>query len=44
MTKQMISLMLVFAMLIPLSTAVTANDTSTAPTVEEILNSYYRKG
>lgn len=41
--KKVIALMLVFAMLIPLSYSVEAHTTSVTPTIEEILNEYHQK-
>lgn len=38
--KKMIAIMLIFAMLVPLSSAVAADEMSATPTVEEILNEY----
>ena len=36
--KKLIAIMLIFAMLVPLSSAVAADEMSAKPTVEEILN------
>ena len=43
MKRKMIALFLIFAMLVPLSSAVAADEMSATPTVEEILNEYHRK-
>ncbi len=43
MTKKIISLMLIFAMLVPISSAVAADNPTAQPTVEEILNGYHEK-
>lgn len=42
MKKRLISLFLAFAMLIPLTPAVAADETSAGPTVEEILSQYHQ--
>ena len=41
--KKVIAMILVFAMLVPLSSAVAADEMSAKPTVEEILDEYHRK-
>lgn len=41
--KKMIAMILILAMLVPLSSAVTADEMSATPTVEEILNEYHRR-
>ncbi len=43
MFRKMIVLFLIIAMLVPLSSAVAADEMSAPPTVEEILNEYHRK-
>lgn len=43
MKKKMIALMLIFAMLVPLSPAVAADENVSQPTIEEILNGYHEK-
>lgn len=43
MLKKIISLVIIFAMLIPFSSAVAADKPSAQPTVEEILNGYHEK-
>ena len=42
-TKKIVSLLLILTMLVTLSPAVAADDSSATPTVEEILNSYHVK-
>ena len=41
--KKLTAILLVFAMLVPLSTAVAADEVTAQPTVEEILNEYHQK-
>ena len=41
--KKLTAALLVLAMLIPLSTAVAADEMSATPTVEEILDEYHQK-
>lgn len=43
MFKKIVSMILICAMLIPLSSAVAADNTSVQPTIEEILNGYHEK-
>lgn len=43
MTKKIVSLLLILTMLVTLSPAVAADDSSATPTVEEILNRYHEK-
>jgi len=43
MFRKMIALLTVFAMLVPLSSAVAAEESASQPTIEEILNSYHEK-
>lgn len=43
MFKKIIALTLIFAMLVPFSSAAAADATSAPPTVEEILSEYHRK-
>lgn len=43
MLKKIIALSLICAMLVPLSPAVAADETTVTPTIEEILNSYHNK-
>ncbi len=43
MLKKIIALFVIFAMLVPFSTVVAADEPSAQPTVEEILNEYHRK-
>ncbi len=43
MLKKIISLLVIFAMLAPLSSAVAADEPTSQPTIEEILNGYHEK-
>ena len=43
MFRKMIALLTVFAMLVPLSSAVVADENTSQPKIEEILNSYHEK-
>ena len=43
MLKKSISMMLIFAMLVPVSSAVAADNDPVTPTIEEILNEYHEK-
>lgn len=43
MLKKIISTMLIFAMLVPVSSAVAADNDPVTPTIEEILNEYHEK-
>lgn len=43
MFKKMIALLVIFAMLVPLSSAVAADEPTAQPTIEEILNGYHEK-
>lgn len=43
MFKKMIALLVIFAMLVPLSSAVAADEPTSQPTIEEILNGYHEK-
>ena len=43
MLKKIVSMLIVFAMLVPVSSAVAADNSDVQPTIEEILNSYHEK-
>lgn len=43
MLKKIISLLVIFAMLVPFSSAVAADEPTLQPTIEEILNDYHKK-
>lgn len=43
MFQKMIALLVIFAMLVPLSSAVAADEPTSQPTIEEILNGYHEK-
>lgn len=43
MFKKLISLLVIFAMLIPFSSAVAADNSSATPSIEDILNEYHQK-
>ena len=43
MLKKIISLLVIFAMLVPFSSAVAADEPTSQPTIEEILNEYHQK-
>lgn len=43
MLKKIISLMIAFAMLVPFSSAVAADENASQPTIEEILNGYHER-
>ena len=43
MLKKIVSMLIVFAMLVPVSSVVAADNSNVQPTIEEILNSYHEK-